>query len=119
MTTKAEAVQLTAELMKLVPVGQALQSQDDARIQNAYDWVYSTLENKGLAMWASDGSMPTEVTPYFTSFMAFYALNYFGVSQETYQKIILLSGADGANSIRELSSLLRPAIVSADNPTDY
>ena len=102
MTTKAEAVQLTAEFMRIVPVGQGLQSQHDARIQDSYDWTYSRLENRGLAVWASTGSMPTEVTPHFVALMALRASEYHGVSQEVYQKILLKAGGDGSEAERQI-----------------
>ena len=119
MTTKAEAVQLAAEFMRIVPVGQSLQSQHDARIKDAYDWTYSKLENRGLAVWASTGAMPTEVTPHFVALMSLRASEYEGVSPEVYQKIILKAGPNGETAESEIRSLVRPDYESIDLPTDF
>lgn len=119
MTTRAESVQLAAEFMRVVPVGQALRSEHDARLKNAYDWVYNRLENLGLAGWASTGSMPTEITPYFVGLMALNASNYFGVSADIYQKILLVAGANGVNGEKEIRLLIKPSYESIDQPTDY
>lgn len=119
MTTKAEAVQLAAEFMRIVPVGQALQSQHDARIQDSYDWTYSKLQNRGLAVWSDTGAMPTEVTPHFVALMSLRASEYEGVSPEVYQKILLKAGANGEVAESEIRSLIRPSYESIDLPNDF
>jgi len=119
MATKAEANQLAGELLRLVPIGQALQSQHDTRMGEAYDEVYAQLQVKGLAIWDSTGEMPDEITPFFVVLMAHNKLDLVGVSTELYQRILFKAGSDGEKATDNIRNLVNPSYTSDDEQTDY
>lgn len=119
MTSKAEAKQLAGELLKIVPINQAMQSQDDTRMGEAYDQVYADLREEGLATWATSGEMNDEITPHFIALMAYNKLDSYPTSDSLYQRILRRAGFNGENAKREIRKLITPAYESLDEPTDY
>jgi len=119
MASKAETQQLAGELLRLVPIGQALQSQDDTRMGEAYDEVYARLETKGVSVWETTEEMPDEITPYFIHLMAFNKMNLYGISDNLAVRIKIEVGDEGNKAIGTIKSLMAEPFSSAEQPTDY
>ena len=119
MASQAEAQQLAGELLRLIPIGQALQSQHNVKMGEAYDEVYAELENIGLALWAKADEMPDEITPHFTALMAWNKRNIYGLSEALYQRLLLQVGDEGKKAISRIRMLLSQAYSNADEATDY
>ncbi|MCZ6897636.1 MAG: hypothetical protein O7D95_02855 [Betaproteobacteria bacterium] len=119
MASKAEAQQLAGELLRLIPVGQALQSQHNTRMGEAYDEVYAELENIGLALWDTADEIPDEITPHFTAMMAWNKRNIYGISEALYQRLLLQVGDESKKAISRIRMLLSQAYSNADEPTDF
>lgn len=121
MASKAETKQLAGELLRLVPIGQSLQSQHDARMGEAYDEVYARLDTLGLPVWDTSAEMPDEITPYFVGMMALNKIPIYPVSDKLYQRILILVGDDGEKAISTIRSLMSAPYCPDENsdPTDY
>jgi len=119
MTTKTEAKQLAAEMLKIVPIGQAMQSQHDTRMGEAYDEVYGQLQVKGLAVWDSTGEMPDEITPYFVTLMAHNKFDLYKVSDSLYQRILFKAGPEGEKAVGNIRYLVNGSYISEDDETDF
>lgn len=119
MTTKAEAKQLAGELLRLTPIGQALQSQHDTRMAEAYDQVLAELDNYGVNVWASTESMPASVSPHFVALMAHNKMNVYGVSDSLYTRIVNRVGIDGHTGRQTIKGLVNEGYSNIDEPTDY
>lgn len=119
MATKAQCQQATAELLRLVPVGQAVQSNYDSVLDSAYDEVYDQLEDLGLATWADTDSMPDRVTRHFVELMAFNKMALVGTSLPLRESILMRVGDDGKKAIDAIRSKITPSYESLDEPTDY
>ena len=114
-STKNEVRDLVAGDLGILPLGQSLEAQDSARILKAIDHIYADLKVEGLATWASTGSVPDEVTPYYTTLIAESLLLTYSVSPERANKLI--AGASGAK--RNIRALVKPEYLSGDNTKDY
>lgn len=117
--TKAQVRDRAAEELGRLRPGQALQSQDDTRISEAYDEVYADLKNEGLNIWPSTGSVPDELVPFVSGLVALRCTGTYGVSQERFQRIISVTGIDGNQAKREIRRLVMPAYESMEEPTDF
>ena len=119
MASKAETQQLCGELLRLVPIGQTLQSHHDARMSEAYDEVYAELEALNLPVWATDAEMPDEITPHFVNLMAYNKADLFGISDSLYQRILVKVGNEGQKAKDAIKALMNAAYYNNDDPTDY
>ena len=119
MTSKTEAKQLAAELLKIVPIGQAMQSQHDTRMGEAYDEVYGALQVKQLAIWDSTGEMPDEISPHFVTLMAHNKMDMYKVSDSLYQRILFRAGDEGEKAIGNIRYLVNGSYISEDMETDF
>lgn len=115
MATKAQIRDRAAQDLGRLRVGQSLQSQDVARIESGYDEIYAQLKKDGLAVWASTGSVPDELTPHVAALVAENCLNTYGVSDVRYQRIV--NAATIAR--REIKKFTTPDYVSQSEPSDY
>ena len=119
MTSKTEAKQLAGELLKIVPIGQAMQSQHDTRMGEAYDEVYGSLQVKGLAVWDSTAEMPDEITPFFVTLMAHNKMDQYSVSDKLHGRILFKAGEDGEKAIGNIRNLVNGSYISEDDETDW
>jgi len=117
--TKTEAKQRAAELLKIVPIGQSMESQDDTRMGEAYDEIYAKLQINGTAIWASSGSMPDEVVDDFVHLMADNKINLYPVSDNLYAKIKSRVGKDGIDSLNNIRRQLGDVYEDLSPPTDF
>ncbi len=120
MASVSDVVTRTANELGLLRLGQSLQAQDNTRITSAYDEVYAILKKDGLAVWASDGTIPAEIVPHLVTLMANTCLQTYGVSNDRYTRIKNESGSnDGDKAKRAIQKLVAPDYPSMDEPTDY
>ena len=119
MATKAEAQQPAGETLKLVPIGQAMQSHHSVRLGESYDEVYAILQVKSLAIWDSTAEMPDEITPYFVTLMAHNKMDLIGVSATVYQRILFKAGDEGEKAITSIRTLVNNAFVNNQDVEDY
>lgn len=99
MTTVADIKQQTAELLKLVEVGQGIPAEYSAAIDDAYNEVYAELQNDDLAAWDSAGPLPDEVTLFVVGLMAKQKMSTVGTSQATKGEILAITGLDGSTAL--------------------
>jgi hypothetical protein len=119
MTSKTEAKQLTGELLKITAIGQAMQSQHDTRMGEAYNEVYGALQVKGLAIWDASGEMPDEISPHFVYLMAHNKMDSYKVSDSLYQRILFKAGNEGEKAIGNIRNLVNGSYISEDDETDF
>lgn len=119
MATKAQIRQRVGEDLSLVPVGQTLESQDQARIDATFDEVYERLKEKGLATWASTADVPTKLVPYFVLLMEEKLLTSYSVPESRYVRIKSDAGLDGALAMAQLAELAVPDYDSTANEVDF
>lgn len=118
MASKTEAKQLAGELLRIVPVGQALQSQHDVKMGEAYDEVWARLENLGLPVWEKTDDMPDEITPHFVGLMALNKMNLYGISDSLALRILSQTGQDGNLALMEIKALMSEPFTT-NEATDY
>ena len=94
---------VATDYLGLIQLGETLEHKDSVRILQGIDEVYEYLKTKGLATWASTGSVPNDLIPFFTALVANNCYSAYGLSTERQNKIILDSSTAEA-SIRELVS---------------
>ncbi len=119
MTTKVEMRQRVAEDLALVPIGQALETQDQVRIDAAFDEVYLRLKEKGLAIWASSSEVPDRLTPYFAIMMQERLLVSYSISDARYQRIKLDAGDHGEKAMKYISELSFPTYEDTVENSDF
>lgn len=119
MTTKAEAQQRAAEMLKVVAIGQGVDSQIDTRLGEAYDEVYARLQMEGLAVWLSSAAMPDEITPHFVALMAENKMGQIPVSEKTMAEILRRTGNDGEIAIGMIRKYVNSAYEDNEPITDY
>lgn len=119
MATKAEILQNVGEDLGLVPIGQALESQDQNRISTTFDQVYKRLEEKELATWAFSGEVPDKVVPYFVLMMLEKLLVSYSVPDSRFIRIKNDAGENGKTALLNIAELVVPVYVSTDEPTDF
>ncbi len=115
MATKAEIRDRAAQDLGILQLGQALQSQDATRIESAYDEVYAQLKKDGLAVWASSGNTPDEITPHVSALVAENCAGVYGLSSERFQRVVF-AASKGKREIRKYAT---QDFVSQDEATDY
>lgn len=119
MATKAEVRQRVGEDLGLVPVGQALESQDQTRIDATYGEVYARLAEKGLAAWASTGEVPERLVPNVCLMMEEKLLTSYSVPESRYLRIKQDAGEDGKLALARLAELVVQEYESLDGVADY
>jgi hypothetical protein len=119
MATAQELINRAANDLRILRLGQTLQSQDNTRITDAYAEVYATLKKDGLATWAYANEVPDELVPHVSALVADNCLSTYAVSQDLYQRIKNQVGVNGEIARREIRKLVTPDFVSQDDPTDY
>ncbi len=119
MTTKVEMRQRVGEDLALVPIGQSLETQDQVRIDAAYDEVYERLKEKGLATWASTAEVPERLTPYYALMMQERLLVSYSISDTRYQRIKLDAGENGMKALKNLSELSLPVYEDTVENCDF
>lgn len=95
---------VASDYLGILQLGQSLQSQDDTRITQAYNEVYEYLKTKGLASWASTGSVPNDIAPYMVSLVAKNCYMTYGVSSDRATRI-LNDSSTAEQTIRELVTI--------------
>ncbi len=115
----ANVVNRAANDLGLLRLGQSLQSQDQTRIEEAYNEVYAQLKEEGLANWASTDNVPNEILPYVACLMADNCLSTYAVSDSRYQRIKVEAGPEGEAAKRAIRKYVTPEYESTDEPTDY
>lgn len=119
MSTKAEMVQRVGEDLALVPIGQTLEPQDDARITATFSEVYEKLKEKGLATFASTADVPTKLVPYFALLMEEKLLTSYSVPDTRYQRIKQDAGPDGKTALASIAELAIPEYDSTDSDAGF
>jgi len=71
MATIQEVRHKAGRMLGLIRYGQALKSDDDSLLSEAYTQVYDELKTEGLNVWASDGAVPDRVAQHVAALMAF------------------------------------------------
>jgi hypothetical protein len=117
--TKTDAKQRAAELLKIVPIGQGMENQDDVRMDSAYDEIYAKLQINGTAVWDSTGTMPDEVDSDFIYLMADSQIDLYPVSDNLYARIKNRVGPDGITALNSIRRQLGDIYEDLDRPTDY
>lgn len=119
MATKAEMRQRVGEDLALVPIGQALESQDQIRIDETFDEVYEILKEKGLAIWASTAEVPARIVPYYALMMEEKLLVSYSVPEARFNRIKGDAGPDGVIALANIAKLSIPAYESTEGETDF
>ena len=119
MASKAEAKLRAGELLKVTPIGVALEEPVSTRLGEAYDEVYARLQILGLAIWASSAEMPDEITPHFVALMAHNKMDALGTSAARYQRILIKVGDNGEKAIDNIRELVYQTFVDESEPEDY
>ena len=94
---------VASDYLGILELGQSLEHKDSVRILQGIDEVYEYLKTKGLATWASTGSVPDDLVPFFNSLVANNCYPAFKLDVNRQNKIILDSRT-AESSIRELVS---------------
>lgn len=115
MATKNEIRDRAAQELGILQIGQSLQSQDDTRVSDGYDEVYAQLRKDGLAVWASTGTTPDELTPHVAALVADNCLGSYGVSPARYERVKLAA----LNGKREIRKYATQDYISQDDATDF
>lgn len=119
MSTKAEVRQQVGEDLGIVPIGQDLEAQDQARIDAAYLQVYERLKEKGLAAWPVAGPVPDRMVPYFCLLMEQKLLTSYSVPESRFVRISNEAGTNGKMALLDLAELIVQEHESTDDPTDF
>lgn len=119
MATPAQVRQRVGEDLGLVPVGQDLESQDQARIDATYTEVYEYLKEKGLASWASTGDVPDRVVPYLALLMEVKLLVSYSVPDTRYVRITTDAGPNGMLALQKLAEMTVQEYDATDNEMDF
>ena len=104
-----------SDYLGILQLNQSLQDQDKTRIEQGYDEVYEYLKTKGLATWASTGSVPNDLAPYMIVLVAENCRTTYSLSKESEARIIG-KFVNAESKIRELISLDQPL---GEEPKDY
>lgn len=119
MATKAQIRQRVGEDLNLVPIGQDLEAQDKNRIDTTYTEVYNRLKKESLAVWASDASVPEEVTPYYIDMMLEKLLTSYSVPPARYERIKRDAGDNGDIALANIAELVIPEYESIESDAGF
>lgn len=119
MATKAEIRQRVGEDMCIVPIGQALENQDQARIDATFDETYERLKEKGLATWASTAEVPTELVPYFTLMMCEKLSNSYSLPEKKLIQLKTAAGPDGNAAMANIAELVTPEYEDTEDEAGF
>lgn len=119
MATKADIRRRVGENLSITPINQALESQDQARIDATFDEVYERLKEKGLAVWASTAEVPTRLVPYFALMMEEKLLTSYSVPESRYIRIKNDAGDNGEKAMQQIAALVTPEYESTDCDEGY
>lgn len=119
MATKAEVRQRVGEDLGIVPIGQGLEAQDQARIDETYAEVYAWVKDKGLALWPSAGPVPDRCVPSFCLLMASRLLISFSVPESRYVRIANEAGPNGSTALMALAAQTVQEYESHNDPEDF
>jgi hypothetical protein len=108
MATKAEVRQRVGEDLGLVPVGQALENQDQTRIDATFSEMYERLKERGIATFPAAGPVPTKLVPSFCLLMASHLLTSYSVPESRYLRISTEAGPSGVLALANLALLATP-----------
>ena len=117
--TKAQAKQRAAELLKIVPINQSMENQDDVRMGEAYDNIYAKLQINATAIWDDTGSMPSEVETDFVYLMADDKIDLYPVSDNLYARIKNRVGPDGITALNSIRRQLGDVYEDLTEPTHF
>ena len=70
MATKAKVKKETLSLLGVLRLGQGSQTQDNVRMEEAYDQVFAKLTKLGLVTWLTAGPVPDELVSHVVALMA-------------------------------------------------
>lgn len=115
MTTKAQIRQQVGEDLALVSIGQALENQDQERIDASYQHAYEILKERGLATWAYSGEVPEKIAPYFVLLICYLLLISYSVPESRYLRIRTEAGEGGETAVQKIASLS----IQEHESTDY
>lgn len=119
MATQAEIIQRVGEDLGLVPIGQDLENQYQARIEAAYDEVYEKLKERGLASWASTADVPTKLVPSVALMIAEKLIISLSVPDTRAQRISDAAGPDGILALEKLATLAVPEYNPTEDAVDF
>lgn len=119
MATKAEVRQRVGEDLALVPIGQDLESQDQARIDATFCEVFEKLKEKGLASFPSTGPVPTKIVPYFCLLMEQTLATSYSIPDNRFLRITTAAGPDGMLALGKLAEMALQEYTSTDTPQDF
>lgn len=119
MATKAEVRQRIGEDLGSVSMGQDLEAQDQARIDDAIEEAYERLKEKGLASWAFSGEVPTRIVPYFCLLIEEKLLISFSVPESRSVRIKQTAGEDGMLALAKIAEMAIQEYDSTDGVQDF
>ena len=119
MSTTAEVRQQVGEDLGLVPIGQDLENQDQARLDATYAQVFEQLKERGLAAWPLAGPVPDRLVPYLCLLIEQKLLISYSVPESRYVRINTEAGGDGDLAIKKIAGLIVQEHDSTDGPADY
>jgi hypothetical protein len=119
MSTKAEIRQRVAEELYIIPIGQAPEAQDQARIDATFDETYERLKEKGLATWVVTADVPNKLVPYFVQMMCEKLLVSYSVPESRYLRIKEDAGPNGSVAMANLAELAVPEYTSRDSDAGF
>jgi len=119
MATKAEIRQRVGEDLGLVPIGQSLESQDQARIDASFDEAYARVKENGLVSWASTAEVPDRIVPYFCLIMEEKLATSYSLPESRNLRIKTDAGPNGEIALANIAKLTIQQYESIDSATDY
>ena len=118
-STTAEVIDRAANDLGVLRLGQALQSQDQTRMNSAYAEVYDQLKDEGLAIMTSTADVPDKLVPWIVALVALNASETYGVSDQRMTRILSKTGPTGDRALREIRKIVTPPWESLEEPRDY
>ena len=113
--TKLETVDRAATDLGMLRLGQALQSADQTRVNQAYDEVYADLKEEGLATWTSTGSVPNGLVPHVVALICLNCTETYSLSSDRYQRL----SVKWTKAKPEIRRLVAPHYESISEAKDY
>ena len=119
MASKAEIRQRVGEELGLVPIQQALEAQDQARIDATFNETYEFLKEKGMAGWPAAGPVPDKVVPYLALYMEFMLLTGYSVPDTRAQRIITAAGPGGQTALVMIGKMVTQEYDDTEEVHDF